>query len=354
MGLPSVGARADRPGRGPAGPGHRRPSGTWAVALFAAGVAVLLAVPLILIIATHSSSAEVAGGGRVAGEQQQFPAGPNGSPVAGLHPITSASAGACAASCAPSSPAVPAAAVPPALADPSGQAMPVGDLPGWHQVFADNFAVPVPLGSFPRAVSSKWGGYDGAKDTSGNGTYTPSQVVSVSGGLMNLRLHTDGGRALVAAPVPKLSGAGRGGGMVHGRYAVRFRADPVPGYKTAWLLWPDSNNWPDGEIDFPEADLTTNNIRAFMHYMGDPQSQDAYSTRVGYSGWHTAIIEWTAQAVTFTLDGKVIGQSTDTSVIPTKPLHWVLQTETSLTNNPPSASAAGNVQIDWVAAWAQA
>ena len=24
--------------------------------------------------------------------------------------------------------------------DPSGQAMPVGDLPGWHQIFADNFA----------------------------------------------------------------------------------------------------------------------------------------------------------------------------------------------------------------------
>jgi hypothetical protein len=23
--------------------------------------------------------------------------------------------------------------------DPSGQAMPVGNLPGWHQIFADNF-----------------------------------------------------------------------------------------------------------------------------------------------------------------------------------------------------------------------
>ncbi len=349
MGLPTVGGHADRPGRRAAGPAHRRPSGRWAVVLFVAGVAVLLAVPLILIIASHGPSAKVTGGGRVAGEEQQVAADPTGSPVAGLHPMITAAPSACAAPCASNSPA----AVPPAVADPSGQPMPVGDLPGWHQVFADNFAVPVPLGSFPQAVSSKWGGYNAEHDTSGNGTYAPSQVVSISGGLMNLHLHTAGGQALVAAPVPKIPGAGPGGGMVHGRYAMRFRADPVPGYKTAWLLWPDSDNWPDGEIDFPEADLT-DNINAFMHHKGDPQTWYTYSTKTGYSGWHTAIIEWTAQSVTFTLDGKVIGQTTDTSVIPTAPMHWVLQTETSLTANPPPASAAGNVQIDWVAAWAQA
>ena len=34
-------------------------------------------------------------------------------------------------------------------------------------------------------------------------------------------------------------------------------------------------------------------------------------------------------------------------------MHWVLQTETALTSSTaPPASVAGNVQIDWVAAWA--
>jgi len=46
---------------------------------------------------------------------------------------------------------------------------------------------------------------------------------------------------------------GKEGGLLYGRYAIHFKADPVPGYKTSWLLWPDSEKWPqDGEIDFPE------------------------------------------------------------------------------------------------------
>ena len=40
--------------------------------------------------------------------------------------------------------------------------MPVGDLTGWHQVFADDFTTDVPIGSFPAEVS-KWTAYpDGA------------------------------------------------------------------------------------------------------------------------------------------------------------------------------------------------
>ena len=40
-----------------------------------------------------------------------------------------------------------------------------------------------------------------------------------------------------------------------GRFSVRFRSDPLPGYKAAWLLWPESDNWNEGEIDFPEGGL---------------------------------------------------------------------------------------------------
>ena len=49
-----------------------------------------------------------------------------------------------------------------------------------HQVFADDFSTNVPLGSFPAAVSSSWGNSypDGWKDTTKNGTYMPSKVVS--------------------------------------------------------------------------------------------------------------------------------------------------------------------------------
>jgi Glycosyl hydrolases family 16 len=259
----------------------------------------------------------------------------------------------------------------PVVPNPSGAPMPVGDLPGWHQVFADDFTSSAPLGSFSgcsasnsiltshcsglsAAADAKWWAYpDGWKDTTGNGTYEPSQVISIGNGMMDLYLHTANGIHMVSAPVPKIPGAtGPGGGVTSGRFSIRFRAGAVPGYKTAWLLWPDTNVWPrDGEIDFPEADLN-NTIDAFMHRQGGSSGsdQDAYLSNATYAGWHTATIDWRATACTFILDDKVIG--TSTSNIPATPMHWVLQTETSLDQPAPNSSAAGHVQIDWVTAYA--
>jgi hypothetical protein len=239
---------------------------------------------------------------------------------------------------------------------PSGQAMPVGNIPGWNQVFADDFVGQnVPIGQFPSAVSSQWTGYgDGSTDTTGNGEYMPSQVVSIHNGMMDLYLHTANGVHMVAAPEPIIPNApGSQGGLLYGMYEIRFMADPVPGYKTAWLLWPDSEDWNDGEIDFPEGNLNST-ITASMHHVGDPEDEEFYNTSYTYGTWHTAIIQWTPQSVIFTLDGQVIGDDTNTSLIPSTPMHWVLQTETQLSGGPPSDSASGHVYIAWVTAYARA
>lgn len=234
----------------------------------------------------------------------------------------------------------------------SGQAMPAGDLPGWRQIFADDFNTNVPLGSFPSAVAGRWGSYPyPAKDTSHNGTYWPEKVISIHDGVMDLNLHTEGGVNAISAPQPRLfPGVSAARGQLYGRYAMRFRADAVPGYKVAWMLWPDSGTWPrDGEIDFPESNLD-HPMCAFMHRLGggSGSDQDAYCTATTYADWHTAVIEWTPASLTFMLDGAVIGKST--SRIPNTAMHWVLQTETSL-STAPAASAAGHVQIDWVAVY---
>jgi beta-glucanase (GH16 family) len=241
--------------------------------------------------------------------------------------------------------------------DPSGQKMPGGDLPGWHQVFTDNFGTDVPLGSFPSAVSSKWTSYDGFNDTHGTGFYAPKKVVSVNRGVMNIYVHTENGQHLVAAPTPIIPGhSGAYDGLTYGRYAVRFRADPVAGYETAWLLWPDPDpthpggDWKNGEIDFPEGSLN-GTINAFMHHRGDPTVQEEYHTGVTYSSWHTAVIEWTPWSVKFYLDGTLVGNDTNTAYLPNTPMHWILQTETAGT--PPTDSAAGNVQVDWVSIWSR-
>ena len=241
-------------------------------------------------------------------------------------------------------------------ATPSGEAMPVGDIPGWHQIFTDAFTKTVPIGSFPGAVASKWLAYpDGWKDTSKNGTYFPSKVVSEHDGVMDLFIHTERGVHMVSAPVPKLAAGSHayGSGLSAGRYVVRFRADPIPCYKTAWLLWPDSEVWPrDGEIDFPEGDLD-GTISGFTHRKNGTSGndKDEYDTAVTYSSWHTAVIEWRPgiNDLKFYLDGKLVGHST--SRVPNTPMHWVLQTETRLSGCVPTKSVAGHVLIDWVAVY---
>ena len=174
-----------------------------------------------------------------------------------------------------------------------GSRMPVGDITDanrrWHQIFADDFTTNVPVGSFPGAVyRSRWGVYpDGRHDTSGNGTYYPSKVLSVGNSALNMYLHTELINGipvhLVAAPVPHLSNTTRFAGQTYGRYSVRYDIDPVPGYKTAWLLWPDSNQWPSGgEIDFPEGNLS-GTISAFMHYASSAGGRSAFSHLRGRS-----------------------------------------------------------------------
>lgn len=256
----------------------------------------------------------------------------------------------------------------------SGEPMPVGDIPGWHQVFADDFSTdpPVPVGRFsrcsqagslmrstcsglPASVAAKWWAYpDGWKDSNGRGTYAPSKVVSIQNGVLNYYIHSQNGVHLVAALEPKIPGGVNNGGLLYGRYEVRFRTDALPGYKIAWLLWPDSDVWPeDGEIDFPEGNLNAE-FSAFMHYRNATSGSQraAYPTGVSFTSWHTAVIEWMPGYCRFLLDRKVIGTSTRN--VPDTPMHWVLQAETALDGPSPSDTTAGNIQVAWVTVYTPA
>lgn len=241
---------------------------------------------------------------------------------------------------------------------PSGQAMPVGDLAGWKQIYTDDFTSGnVSLGSFPGSYASKWdAGYsDGTPDSAGktNGGksgYYPSKVLSISGGVMDMYLHSSGGISMAAAPSPKVKTTWPFNGQIYGRYAVRFKSDSLKGFKTAWLLWPDTEQWSDGEIDFPEGDLSSN-IGGFSHCVGNPSQNCLIAPSTAtYSSWHTAVTEWSAGKVSFILDGVTIGSTTKST--PIKSMHYMLQTESCLTGCP-AATTAGHLQIDWVALWAK-
>jgi len=162
--------------------------------------------------------------------------------------------------------------------------------------------------------------------------------------------------AYVAVPYPKLPApyASAKNGHLYMRTAVRFKSDAIHCYKTAWLYWPDSGNWPtDGEIDFPEGDLDST-ISGFVHHEGGTSGsdQDAFRTSATYTSWHTAVTEWTSSYVKFYLDGNLIG--TSTSRLPNTSMHWVLQTETSLSGCVPTNTAQGHVSVDWATVYVPA
>ncbi len=255
--------------------------------------------------------------------------------------------------------------------EPSGRTVPIGNLPGWRQVFYDDFrGESIPTGAFsgcsngspyvcnglPAPMQSKWWSYaDGWPDSEHACVYKPSQTVSISGDVLDIFFHTaSDGTCMTAAPVPKLPGAvDSSNGQLYGRYSVRMKADPLTDYKAAFLLWPDSEKWPaDGEIDFPEGTLD-GQPSAYMHHQGatSASQQDGYLTGVTYTDWHTYTIEWTPNYVKFLLDDRVIGVSTETPLIPDTPMHWVLQAESGLDGKKPAASSRGNLQIAWVAIW---
>ena len=239
----------------------------------------------------------------------------------------------------------------PSAANPSGQPMPPNELPGWHRVFSDNFEQTVPLGQFPAAVAAKWGrSYpDGLKDTSKQGTYEPTKVVSIGDGVLNIHVHTADGIHMVAALLPTIPGAqGSYGGLLYGRYSLRLRADPASGYKLSVLLWPDSEKWPkDGEIDFPETALGTP-IIGFVHHQNGRSAVDqvGFYTDQTLTRWHTATITWLPTGITFQLDGNVIG--TAYARIPNTPMHMIIQAETRLRGGVMTPTEASNIQIDWL------
>ena len=226
--------------------------------------------------------------------------------------------------------------------------MPVGDLPGWKEIFSDDFLTDAPLGSFPGTLYPGWTAYpDTYHDTSGNGQYSPERTLSVQGGVLHINVHTENGVHYSSAPEPM-----KGQGQIYGRYAIRFRATQMTNdYKAAWLLWPDSDVWPaDGEIDYPEGGLAST-FSAFAHYASAAGGQDAFDTMTTFAAWHTAVTEWAPTGVSFYLDGTLLG--TSTTEVPSKAMHFVLQTETRLSGGPPSNTSVGELQVDWVAIWAK-
>ncbi len=259
----------------------------------------------------------------------------------------------------------PPPAEPPAAANPSGTPMPVGDLPGWRLIFADDFDYDSPSGEgtatagqagyFPQTSGGKWGAYPWPwAGTPTWASYFPERTCTTHDSMLDVHLHdefvTSTRRFLIAALYPQLAGQHifRSGFRVE----MMMRSESFGQYHVSNLLWPQSEAWPrDGEVDWPEADFNAAKTYGFMHRQDGTSGgdQDYVEAPVALSsGWHVWALEWRAgQTCRFELDGQPVGQEL-TARVPSTPMRFVLQHGGTFATNTPIAGVGGHVFYDWV------
>lgn len=267
--------------------------------------------------------------------------------------------------------------------NPSGVAMPSGDVTSgghtWHQVIAEDFTVDAPLGSWDdsgtltacpaNADAVEYTGASGAQwtsypkcylNTDHTHHYRSDQTLSVHGGQLDYWLHSVGGVPTSANPGPIFPGGSRN--QTYGRFEVRFKTttQSLSEFYVAWLLWPsDDAKWTCAESDFPESNLGNTAVNAYAHYNTDtincPDSsrhQDAYSSVIDFTQWHTYTQEWLPGRRNYYLDGVLLGSSTNN--VYSGPERWQLQTEVTsscdsgATN---TCSQDGHLLLDWAVAY---
>ena len=102
----------------------------------------------------------------------------------------------------------------------------------------------------------------------------------------------------------------------YGKVEVRAKFDSVQGvWPAIWMLPTTANTWPSlGEIDILEHLNYEGFARQTLHYKANDGSnassytatqKGTYTSVEDKADWHTYGMEWTADAITFTMDGKV-------------------------------------------------
>lgn len=208
---------------------------------------------------------------------------------------------------------------------------PVGNVGDFTQTYVENFDTPASAnGQFAATYADAWQPYaDGT-----GGRYWSGSQVSAHDGYMDVTL--DGKRGAAGAfgtPAGAWSHVG-------GKFTIRARAIGGVGNGAAVMLWPASDRWADGEINYPEGDFEGHPF-VYHHSVGVGQEYtiQQYDTEVSWRDWHTYSIEWIpGTSVKYFLDGVLI--KTVTTEVPTSAHRYMFQVG--------NWGAAGHFDVDWV------
>jgi len=193
--------------------------------------------------------------------------------------------------------------------------MPTGDIPGWHEVFADSF-------NGRTLDRSRWRVYWGPAGGDPAAWFSPSHV-SVSKGMLVISAYhdpADGDRWVTGgvSSSPSLVQA-------YGKYLVRLRVEAGTGIGHALLLTPADGSWPP-EIDFSEDNGRTRDRTAGDAALRRRRQEGVQVTRVDLTQWHTLGVEWTPRMLRYTIDGRVWATVTG-SEVPAVPMALAVQTQ---------------------------
>ena len=213
------------------------------------------------------------------------------------------------------------------------QATPAAAVAGqsWQLVLNDDF-------NGSSIDASKWSVYGSA------GSTRARVNASVINGMLTLRTTRVNGQWKGAG----VSGS-RGLVQTYGKYEMRARFSAGYGVRAAGLLWPAGGGWPP-EVDFFEVASvdtyrTTNHLT--NHY-GAANSMQHASETADFTQWHVVGVEWTPDALRYTLDGVV--KVTMTNNVPNRSMWLALQSGITGMSAQPGAStpAVVDFDIDWV------
>lgn len=168
--------------------------------------------------------------------------------------------------------------------------------------------------------------YAGSMDAYDDNPQYRQANLSVHDGLLDISLTRTTGGAVVFGPPDSVWG------RQYGKFEVRFKVEGGSGHGAAFMLWPTSDVWSEGEIDYPEGEFD-DQIAVYHHPTpcdltdGDAvphcASSDNLGTGASWRDWHTATTEWVPGAVRYYLDGQLI--KTVTHDVPTTKHRMTIQ-----------------------------
>lgn len=220
------------------------------------------------------------------------------------------------------------------VAQAAATAAPRGNVGKFQQQFVEEFKTTANWGGkFAKTYAGSWQPYP---DGMSNMYWSGKQIRSLNG---HMDVYLDGKHG-AAGTFGTPTGAWDHKG---GKFSVRAKATGGVGNGAAFMLWPTSNVWSDGEIDYPESNFEDSPM-SHQHSMqpGNEVMATSQTTRASWRDWHVYSIEWIpGKSVRYLLDGKVI--STVTWDVPTSAHRYMFQVG--------NWGGKGHLYIDWVSTY---